>query len=355
MNNQSILLEVKDLKTYLYLREGIVRAVDGASFEIGRSRTLGIIGESGCGKSMTALSILRIVPYPGKIVSGQILFHQFTPGNGSNRKSHIPAVNAVADVLDLTDMDAGGDTIRSIRGAEIAMVFQEPMSSLTPVYTIGNQIIEAILLHQNVDSRQAREIAINMLDRVGMPKPSQTVDSYPHQLSGGMRQRAMIAMALSCHPSLLIADEPTTALDVTTESQILDLMKDLQQEMGMSIMYITHNLGVIAEIANDVAVMYLGKIVEKSDVLSVFSDPLHPYTQALLGSVPKIGKKSRQRLVSIEGTVPDPYSLPGGCPFHPRCKQFIPGRCDREIPQLREVKPGHWVSCLLYGKEDTGG
>jgi len=339
MDGNSLLVEVRDLKTYFFLREGIVRAVDGASFEIGRGRTLGIIGESGCGKSVTALSILRIVPYPGRVVGGEILFHRLLRGDGSGEVTY---------TVELSALDPEGDEIRSIRGAEIAMVFQEPMSSLTPVYTVGDQIMEAILLHQKVNRAEARKRAIEMLDRVGMPMPSQTVDSHPHQLSGGMRQRAMIAMALSCSPSLLIADEPTTALDVTTEAQILELMSDLQRELGMAIMYITHNLGVIAEMAEDVVVMYLGKIVERADVVSLFHDPLHPYTQALLKSIPKIGRRSRQRLASIEGMVPDPYSLPRGCLFHPRCPEYMEGICDQQEPELLEVNKTHWASCLLY-------
>jgi oligopeptide/dipeptide ABC transporter ATP-binding protein len=285
------------------------------------------------------LSILRIVPPPGRIVKGEILFHRTLEDGGSDR---------VTEVVDLTDLDPRGDDIRSIRGKEIAMVFQEPMSSLTPVYTVGNQIMESILLHQEVNRSEARERAVEMLRRVGMPQPEQTVDSYPHQLSGGMRQRAMIAIALSCHPSLLIADEPTTALDVTTEAQILELMRDLQEELGMSIMFITHNLGVIAEMAEDVAVMYLGKIVERADVVSLFHSPLHPYTKALLKSIPQIGRKSEQRLASIKGSVPDPYSLPDGCLFHPRCSQFMENRCERHEPELLEVENGHWVRCLLH-------
>jgi oligopeptide/dipeptide ABC transporter ATP-binding protein len=339
MNESSLLLSVKDLKTHFYVREGTVRSVDGVSFEVHQGRTLGIIGESGCGKSVTALSILRIVPPPGRIVKGKILFHRTLEDGGSDR---------VTEVVDLTDLDPRGDDIRSIRGKEIAMVFQEPMSSLTPVYTVGNQIMESILLHQEVNRSEARERAVEMLRRVGMPQPEQTVDSYPHQLSGGMRQRAMIAIALSCHPSLLIADEPTTALDVTTEAQILELMRDLQEELGMSIMFITHNLGVIAEMAEDVAVMYLGKIVERADVVSLFHSPLHPYTKALLKSIPQIGRKSQQRLASIKGSVPDPYSLPDGCLFHPRCSQFMENRCERHEPELLEVEKGHWVRCLLY-------
>jgi oligopeptide/dipeptide ABC transporter ATP-binding protein len=337
MNESSPLLEIKDLKTHFRLREGVVRAVDGASFEVWRGRTLGIIGESGCGKSMTALSIMRIVPSPGEIIEGEILFQRRLGGHRSSEAT---------ELVDLTALEAGGYEMRSIRGAEISMVFQEPMSSLTPVYTVGSQIMEAILLHQKVNAAEARERAIDMLDRVGMPKPGQTVDSYPHQLSGGMRQRAMIAIALSCQPSLLIADEPTTALDVTTEAQILELMKGLQRELGMSIMYITHNLGVIAEMAIDVVVMYLGKIVERADVVTLFHDPLHPYTIALLGSIPRVGRKVRQRLASIKGVVPDPYSLPEGCLFHPRCPEYEEGLCDRQQPHLAEVKEGHWVSCL---------
>jgi oligopeptide/dipeptide ABC transporter ATP-binding protein len=339
MNDGSLLLQVRDLRTHFYVREGTIRAVDGVSFEVHQGRTLGIIGESGCGKSVTALSILRIVPPPGRIVRGKILFHRTLEDGGSDR---------VMEVVDITDLDPRGDDIRGIRGEEIAMVFQEPMSSLTPVYTIGNQIMESILLHQQVNRAEARERAVEMLRRVGMPQPEQTVDSYPHQLSGGMRQRAMIAIALSCHPSLLIADEPTTALDVTTEAQILELMRDLQAELGMSIMFITHNLGVIAEMAEDVAVMYLGKVVERTDVVSLFHSPLHPYTKALLRSIPQIGRKSQERLASIKGAVPDPYSRPEGCLFHPRCSQFVGNRCECQEPELLEVEKGHWVSCLLY-------
>jgi len=339
MDENSRLLEVRNLKTWFFLREGVVRALDGVDFDILRRRTLGIIGESGCGKSVTALSILGIVPYPGRVVGGEVLYHRLMRRGGSGE---------VTQVVDLAALHPRGSEIRGIRGAEIAMVFQEPMSSLTPVYTVGDQIMEAILLHQQVNRAQARERAIESLARVGMPKPSQTVDSYPHQLSGGMRQRAMIAMALSCNPSLLIADEPTTALDVTTEAQILQLMRDLQKELGMSIMYITHDLGVIAEMAEDVVVMYLGKVVERADVVSLFHDTLHPYTRALLRSIPKIGQKSRLRLASIRGMVPDPYSLPQGCLFHPRCPEYMEGLCERQEPQLLEVKEGHWASCLLY-------
>jgi len=335
VNDDSLLLEVKDLRTYFPLREGVIRAVDGMDFEIYRGRTLGFVGESGCGKSVTAQSILRIVPQPGRIVSGQILLHRPTSENGRR-------------VIDLAALNPKGSQIRNIRGGDIAMIFQEPVSSLSPIHSIGSQIMEAIRLHQEVTTDEARGMAIEMLDKVGMPKPAQVVDRYPHQLSGGMCQRAMIAIALSCRPSLLIADEPTTSLDVTTEAQILDLMRDLQRDLDMSILYITHNLGVIAEMAEDVAVVYLGKVVERADVDTLFYNPQHPYTCALLRSIPRVGRKSRRRLESIKGVVPDPYSVPAGCSFHPRCSRFMSGLCDQEEPPLTQVKPGHWVRCHLY-------
>ena len=339
MDINQLLLEVRNLKTYFLLDEGTVRAVEGADFEIWQGHTLGVVGESGCGKSVTAQSILRIVPPPGKIMEGQILFHRFLQGNGSSE---------VTQVVDLTTLNPRGSEIRAIRGAEIAMVFQEPMTSLSPVHTIGDQIMEAITLHQKVSKAEAREKAIEMLARVGMPQPSQTIDNYPYELSGGMRQRGMIAMALSCNPSLLIADEPTTALDVTTEAQILELMRELQQELGMAIMYITHDLGVIAEMTEHVIVMYLGRVVESADVDAIFYNPQHPYMRALLKSIPRIGRKSRQRLESITGVVPDPYAIPTGCPFHPRCPDFISGLCNREEPPWIQVGPGHWARCHLY-------
>jgi peptide/nickel transport system ATP-binding protein len=257
-------------------------------------------------------------------------------------------LSEASEVIDITALPPRGKEMRDIRGGEIAMVFQEPMTSLDPVYTIGDHLLEAITLHQNVNRREARERAIEMLEDVGMPQPARTVDAYPHQLSGGMRQRAMIAIALSCHPSLLIADEPTTALDVTTEAQILDLMRGLQQRIGSAIMYITHDLGVIAEMSDDVIVMYLGKVVEQADVDTLFYNPLHPYTQALLASIPKITRKSRERLQPISGIVPDPYAVPPGCPFWPRCSEFMPGTCDRELPAYLTVEPGHSVRCHLY-------
>lgn len=343
MTERDLLIEVKDVKTYFFLDEGTVRAVDGCSFDILRGQTLGVVGESGCGKSVTAQSILRIVPPPGRIVSGEIIFHRKEKGNKAS---------SVVEQVRLHELDPRGAEIREIRGNEIALIFQEPMTSLSPVHTIGDQIMEAIILHQKVDKEEARKRAIDVLSRVGLPKPEQRVDAYPHQLSGGMRQRAMIAMALSCTPSMLIADEPTTALDVTTEAQILDLMRKLQRDIGMAIMFITHNLGVIAEMCNEVVVMYLGKQVERADVDSVFYNPQHPYTQALLRSIPRIGQKSRERLESIKGMVPDPYSIPPGCPFHPRCAQYMPGICDRdqEIP-FYQISEHQWARCYLYDQD----
>ncbi len=329
--NEQVLLEIKNLKTYFFYDEGTVKAIDGINFKIVKGKTLGVVGESGCGKSVTAQSILRILGPRGEIVEGEIILYRD------------------GEKIDLTKLNPQGEEIRKIRGKDITMIFQEPMTSLAPVYTIGNQIMEAILLHQDVTEEQARQIAIEMLRKVGIPKPEERIDAYPFELSGGMRQRAMIAMALSCNPSLLIADEPTTALDVTIQAQILDLMRSLQQEIGMAIMMITHNMGVIAEMADDVVVMYLGKIVEGAYVNDIFYDPKHPYTIALLKSIPKVGKKVRARLESIKGMVPDPYNLPSGCRFHTRCPSYIRGVCEKGEPPEIEVAPGHRASCFLYG------
>ena len=337
-DNTTPLLSVRNLKTYFPQDEGTVKAVDGASFDVHPGRTLGIVGESGCGKSITARSILRIVDRPGRIVAGQILF----------QRQNVADAADVDAMVDLTQLTSYGEEMRAIRGAEIALIFQEPMSSFSPVHTVGNQIIEAILLHQQVDKREARARAIDMLRRVGIPLPEQRLEAYAYQLSGGLRQRAMIAMALSCNPRLLIADEPTTALDVTTQAQILDLMRHLQQEYGMAIMLITHDLGVVAEMADDVVVMYLGRIVEQASVDEIFYAPKHPYTQALLRSIPHIRAKSRERLASITGFVPHPYNRPPGCPFHPRCASFMPGVCDRREPELQQIGDKHAVSCFLY-------
>ena len=344
MSNDDWLLDIKGLKTYFFMDQGVVKAVDGVGLTLFRGRTLGIVGESGCGKSITARSILQIVDSPGRLVAGDVLYRrvQPTPGNG-----------AQIEEINLARLKATGREIRAIRGKEISMIFQEPMTSLSGLYTIGNQIMENLLLHQNMSKTEARSRAIELLRLVGIARPEQRVDEYPHQFSGGMRQRAMIAMAIACNPSLLIADEPTTALDVTTQAQILRLIRSMQRRLGMSLMLITHDLGVVAGMCNDVAVMYLGRVVETADVDAIFHDPKHPYTQALLRSIPKVGGTIRQRLDSIEGMVPDPLTRPSGCYFHPRCTRFMPGLCDRETPQPVVLEPGRMVSCLLYGPGTT--
>lgn len=346
MPENNVVVEIKNLKTYFYLAEGVVRAVDGVDLRIKRGQTLGIVGESGCGKSVTSLSLMQLVPPPGKIVDGEILLYRSLSKNGDN---------GITDVVNITKLDPRGREIRSIRGNEISMVFQEPMTAMSPVRTVGQQIMEAIILHQKVSKEEARTRTIEIMRRCRMPRPEKIVDDYPFQLSGGMRQRAVIAMALSCRPSVLIADEPTTALDVTTEAQILDLMRDLQDEFGMAIMYITHNLGVIAEMADEVAVMYLGKVVEQTDVQTIFLNPLHPYTRGLMQSIPQLDDAiargaQKRRLYVISGMVPDPYAILNGCPFHPRCPEFIPGVCDQVVPELIESKPNHYVRCHLYTK-----
>ncbi len=344
------LIVVKDLHVDFDVRDGIVHAVDGAGFTIYRGQTLGIIGESGCGKSITAKAILNMIPKRGKM-SGEITFYEKTnTGNGE-------IINEIR--IDQTKPDS--ETIRKIRGGHIAMIFQEPMSSLTPVYTSGFHIMEAVSLHRTiggqmgdnikkkrgVSDEEARTISIDMLRRVGIPNAEKRVDSYPHELSGGQRQRVMIAIALSTHPDLLIADEPTTALDVSIEAQILDLMRELQETANMAIMFITHNLGVIAEIADEIVVMYMGKEVERSTTIEVFENPKHPYTKALLGSIPQIGEK-KDHLETIEGMVPSPFNLPSGCVFHPRCSAFMPGKCDLIAPNYAKVEEYHWARCLLY-------
>lgn len=325
-----ILLEVKNLRTHFELDEGTVKAVDGVDFTVKRGITLGIVGESGCGKSVTAMSILKIVDDPGKIVDGEVILRN----NGS--------------VTDLVALSPNSPEMRHIRGNAIAMIFQEPMNSLSPVHTIGDQIMEAVLLHNDMTKSQARARAAELLGLVGIPNPEQRVDNYTFQLSGGMRQRAMIAMALSCNPSLLIADEPTTALDVTTQAQILELMNSLQAQFGMAVMLITHDLGVVAETCDEVVVMYLGEVVEQATVDDLFYDPKHPYTQALMRSIPKLGAGRTQQLNPIEGSVPDPFNRPSGCPFHSRCDQFMPGKCDAIHPKLTVLEDGRTVRCLLY-------
>jgi peptide/nickel transport system ATP-binding protein len=314
------LLEVRGLKTHFATDRGLFRAVDGISFSVPRGRTIGLVGESGCGKSVTSLSVMGLVPSPpGKVEAEAVLF--------GNR-----------DVLKLS-----ADERRKLRGGKMSMIFQEPMTSLNPVHTVGQQIVEAILAHTEMSPRAAKARAIEMLDLVRIPSPAQRVDDYPHNMSGGMRQRVMIAMALSCEPSLLIADEPTTALDVTIQAQILDLLSDLQQRLGMAILIITHDLGVIAEVADQVLVMYAGRIVESADVNDLFADPQHPYTIGLLGSIPRIDV-DRKRLATIEGTVPSPNNQPKGCRFAPRCP-FADLRCRQQPPPLRDIARGHQVAC----------
>ncbi|MEZ4712446.1 MAG: ABC transporter ATP-binding protein [Caldilineaceae bacterium] len=329
------ILEIKNLQTHFKLDTGIIRAVDGVTLTLNRGKTLGVIGESGCGKSVTAHSILRLIPSPpGHIVGGEILLHRDN------------------EIIDLAKLRLSSEVLRNIRGNDIAMIFQEPMTSFGPLHTIGNQIMETILLHQKATTEaEARDQAIELLHQVGIPNPGQRIDAYPHEFSGGMRQRAMIAMALSCSPMLLIADEPTTSLDVTIEAQILELLSDLQAQTGMSIMLISHNLAVVSEMADDIAVMYLGKRVEFGSADAIFANPLHPYTQGLWESIPKVDGP-REKLVPIPGVVPSPRDLPPGCVFASRCARFMPGVCNapRPVPSI-EVEPGHFVSCYLYGDE----
>ena len=325
------ILEVKDLKTYFTQDEGVVRAVDGTSFTLQPGRTLGIVGESGCGKSVTARSILRIVERPGKIEGGEIWLRR---EDGSR--------------TELTRLDPQGVEMRSIRGGEIGLVFQEPMTSFSSYHTVGNQIIEAIRLHSDLSKQQAREHAIEMLRMVGIPRPERRIDEYAFELSGGLRQRVMIAMALSAEPRILIADEPTTALDVTTQAQILDLVRRLQEEKGLAVMLITHDMGVIAEMADEVVVMYLGREVERGPVDQIFHEPKHPYTKSLLRSIPSVTATPRSRLKTITGSIPHPYARPKGCPFHPRCPDWIKGTCETAFPATTSAGPGQEVSCFLY-------
>jgi oligopeptide/dipeptide ABC transporter ATP-binding protein len=333
----NLLLDMRDLKLHFFTDEGVVKAVDGVSYSIRRGKTLCVVGESGCGKSVAARAILQIVHRPGRIVGGTIVYHRPLPDGGT-------------ESIDITALNPRGAKIRSIRGKEISMIFQEPMTSLSPLYTVGNQIIEAIRLHQDLSKAEARNLAVSLLQRVGIPKPELRIDEYPFRLSGGMLQRCMIAMALSCNPNLLIADEPTTALDVTTQAQILDLMLGLQADYSMAILFITHDLGVVAEIADDVAVMYLGNVVEHADADTIFNNPQHPYTVALLRSIPKIGL-TRRHLNPIRGMVPSPFQRPAGCTFHTRCDRAVAGVCNRIAPRPVAVADHHEVSCLLFDEE----
>jgi peptide/nickel transport system ATP-binding protein/oligopeptide transport system ATP-binding protein len=329
------ILEIKDLKTYFFLEKGTVKAVDGVDLKLARKSTLGVVGESGCGKSVTARSVMRIIKSPpGKIVGGQILLHRQTGQNG-HRKT-----------VDITTLDPRGPEIRHIRGGEISMIFQEPMTSLNPLYTVGAQIAEVVELHQKISRKEALDRALEMLYKVHISDPKERLHQYPHQLSGGMRQRVMIALALSCNPSVLIADEPTTALDVTVQAQILDLMRELQADFDSSIMMITHNLGVVSQMAEYVTVMYLGKVVEHSKVRQIFHNPFHPYTVGLLKSIPVLGKKKKV-LVPIEGMVPSPTEDIQGCAFAPRCPRAMKV-CLEQTPVLQEAEPGHQVACWLY-------
>ena len=317
------LVEIKNLKTYFYTEDGVVKAVDDVSFNIKKGEIIGVVGESGCGKSVTAMSIMRLIPSPpGKIVGGEILFED-------------------KKILELKE-----DEMRAIRGNDIAVIFQEPMTSLNPIFTIGYQIEEVIMLHQRLNKVEAKKKAVEMLKLVGVPRADEIVECYPHELSGGMRQRAMIAMAVSCNPKLLIADEPTTALDVTIQAQILDIMKDLKKKLDTSIMLITHDLGVIAEMAEYVVVMYAGKVIEEAPVIELFQNPMHPYTEGLMKSKPSLDKDV-DRLYSIPGQVPNPINMPEECYFCARCPKAI-DICRKQQPSIREIRPGHKVACFLY-------
>ena len=329
-NSTDAILEVKNLKTYFYLENAVVRAIDGVNLSLPRKTTVGLVGESGCGKSVMSRSIMRLVQSPpGKIVDGEILLH---------RKE--------GETIDLAKLNPLGKQIRDIRGGEIAMVFQEPMMSLNPLYTVGYQIAETVMLHEGVLEKVAMDRALEMLTKVQISAPKQRLKEYPHQLSGGMRQRVMIALALSCNPAILIADEPTTALDVTVQAQILDLMNQLQEDFDTSIIMITHNLGVVSQMAQEVAVMYLGKIVEYAPVVELFHEPKHPYTVGLLNSVPVLGRKNKD-LVPIEGMVPMPTEEIRGCAFAPRCPHAM-RICTEQTPVLNDVHPGHQVACWLH-------
>ncbi len=323
------LLDVRNLRTEFRSGGSVFAAVDGISFSLAPGETLGIVGESGCGKSVTSLSIMRLVPNPpGRVAGGEIVLQG-------------------RDLLNLPESD-----MRAVRGNDIAMIFQEPMTSLNPVQTVGEQIVEAVLLHRRISHAEARARALEMLELVKIPSARTRLDEYPHQLSGGMRQRVMIAMALACDPKLLIADEPTTALDVTIQAQILDLLRDLRERTGTSIMLITHDLGVVAELAHRVIVMYSGRIVEEAPVGMLFADPQHPYTLGLLGSIPRLGSDGDERLTAIEGMVPNPYALPAGCRFSPRCP-LADARCRAEIPPLKEIAPGHRTACWKAPLDQT--
>lgn len=339
MNETPPILSVRNLKTYFKLDEGLVKAVDGVSFDVRPGQVIGIVGESGCGKSVTIKSVLRIVESPGEIVDGQIWFQssQLNGGDG--------------DLIDLATLDARGKAMRSIRGAEIALIPQEPMAAFSPVHTIGNQLIEAIRLHEDIGKKEAAQKAIDRLHEVGVPNPDERMNMYSWELSGGLRQRAMIAMSLSCNPRLLIADEPTTAIDVTTQAQVLNLLRDLQKNHNMAIIFITHDLGVIAQVADYVVVMYLGRVMEEGPVDDIFHNPQHPYTRALLKSIPTVHSPSKKALPTIEGSIPHPFNRPPGCPFYPRCEAVMAGVCNVRTPKLLPVNTRQSASCFLHHSE----
>ena len=324
------LLSIEHLKVHFHLNEGLLEAVNDVSFSINEQETLGIIGESGCGKSVTAQSVLRIIPKPGEIKSGKI------------------KLKVNSNEIDLVNLNPKSRLMRSIRGKQVSMIFQEPMTSLSPVHTIGNQVEESILLHTSLDKNQARDLAVEMLQKVGISNAQQRINDYPHELSGGMRQRVMIGMALCCKPKLLIADEPTTALDVTVQAQILKLLSDFKNTEHMSMLYISHDLGVIADIADKIAVMYLGRVVEITSKEKLFTEPLHPYTQLLIESIPQLGASRHKKLSTIEGNVPTPLNLKKECGFFSRCPKRIDGLCNHHVPDLMEIKPLHDVRCFLY-------
>jgi oligopeptide/dipeptide ABC transporter ATP-binding protein len=336
MSAPDISLQIEDLRTHFHTEEGVIPAVDGVTLSLRRGKVLAIVGESGCGKSVTSYSILRLIRKPGRIVGGKMLFH---PREG--------------EPIDIAALDEKSEMLYRIRGGYISMIFQEPMSALSPVHTVGNQICEAILLHQDVTAKRARETAIGMLRKVGIPGADRRIDQYPHELSGGMRQRVVIAMALVCNPEILIADEPTTALDVTIQAQILKLIKDLQSERGTSVVFITHDLGVVAQIADDVAVMYLGRVVETGSVRQVLKNPMHPYTMSLLKSLPRLSSGDGP-LPVIKGSVPSLNAIPPGCPFHPRCDYAIAGHCDVGAPPPMRTFAGDRKSACLRIEEIHG-
>src|SRR5512147_946120 len=337
--SQEPLLKVEDLKAYFFMDEGTVKAVDGVSFDVHPGKVVGIVGESGCGKSVTMKAVLQILEPSAKIVSGKVTLR-------SRINSFDP--NSPEELIELTSLHPNSRKIRKIRGAEIALIPQEPMAAFSPVRTVGDHIIETILLHQDVSKQEARRIAIDVFRSVGISMPEQRIDSYSWELSGGLRQRAIIAMALSCNPRLLIADEPTTAIDVTTQAQILNLLRGLQKQRNTAIIFITHDLGVIAQMASYIVVMYLGMVMERGPVHKIFKNAQHPYTQALLRSIPSVQSTPRVKLPTIAGSIAHPFNRPSGCPFHPRCAHFMPGVCNASHPNLVQVSEGHFVSCFLY-------